>query len=201
MDKPTLNTYPLNPLIAHRWSPRAFADRPIDSAVLCSLLEAARWAPSSFNEQPWRFIVGDSERTLTTHQKIREILVPQNNWAHKAPVLILTVAKLTFSHNGNPNRHAFHDVGLAMGNLTMQAMEHGIYVHQMAGIDTEKAIAVFGIPQGYEPVAGAALGYLGSPDQLTGELKERELAPRSRNPLQDILFAEQWGQGFPVCFS
>ena len=32
-------------------------------------------------------------------------------------LLMLTVAKMTFSRNDRPNRHAWHDVGLAMGNL------------------------------------------------------------------------------------
>jgi len=39
-------------LIQRRWSPRALADKTVDSADLRSFLEAARWAPSNSNEQP-----------------------------------------------------------------------------------------------------------------------------------------------------
>jgi len=45
-----------HPLLRSRWSPRAFADRPVDEAVLLRVFEAARWAPSCFNEQPARFL-------------------------------------------------------------------------------------------------------------------------------------------------
>ena len=38
-----------------------------------------------------------------------------------APVLMISVASLRFTHNGKPNRHGIHDVGLAAANLTVQA--------------------------------------------------------------------------------
>ena len=49
--------HPVHELIAWRWSPYAFSDRPVPDADLRSLFEAARWAASSYNEQPWRYIV------------------------------------------------------------------------------------------------------------------------------------------------
>jgi len=50
----------IEPLLADRWSPRAFAaDRPVEGEKLISCLEAARWAPSCFGDEPWRFIVCD----------------------------------------------------------------------------------------------------------------------------------------------
>ncbi|NUN04110.1 MAG: nitroreductase family protein, partial [Bryobacteraceae bacterium] len=49
--------FPIHELIARRWSPYAFSDRPVSREDLCSLFEAARWAPSSYNEQPWRYII------------------------------------------------------------------------------------------------------------------------------------------------
>jgi nitroreductase len=52
---------PIHDLLAHRWSPRAFSDRPVESGKLLSLFEAARWAPSSANEQPWRFVIATKD--------------------------------------------------------------------------------------------------------------------------------------------
>src|SRR5262245_36287309 len=46
----------IHALLAQRWSPYAFADRPVSEADLCALFEAARWAASSYNEQPWSYI-------------------------------------------------------------------------------------------------------------------------------------------------
>ena len=42
---------PIHPLIAERWSPRAFSDRAVTEEQLEALLQAARWAPSCFNDQ------------------------------------------------------------------------------------------------------------------------------------------------------
>ena len=54
----TANTdYPINELIAKRWSARAFSTRSVEKSKLLSILEAARWAPSSRNEHPWRYII------------------------------------------------------------------------------------------------------------------------------------------------
>ena len=56
--------YPVNPMIAGRWSPYGYADRPVSDDDLRSLFEAARWAPSCFNEQPWRYLVARREKRL-----------------------------------------------------------------------------------------------------------------------------------------
>jgi nitroreductase len=45
-----------------RRSVRAFADRPVDTATLERVLEAATTAPSSTNRQPWRFAVVTSAK-------------------------------------------------------------------------------------------------------------------------------------------
>lgn len=190
--KQAATDYPVHPLIAQRWSPRAFADRPVEPAVLLSLFEAARWAPSGGNGQPWHFIVG--RKGAPTHDKLVSVIKEGNlPWAAQAPVLILTVAKMTTS-SGRPHRHAFHDVGLAVANLTFQALAHDLYVHQMGGFEPEKARSVFALPEGFEPVTVIALGYLGEPEMLDEKNRERELAPRTRRPLAEFVFEETWGQ-------
>jgi nitroreductase len=60
--KPAPADVDIHELFSGRWSPRAFSDRPVDRALLHTVLEAARWAPSSNNLQPWRFIVFDRQR-------------------------------------------------------------------------------------------------------------------------------------------
>ena len=132
-------------LIRQRWSPRAFSDKEIPAAELKTLFEAARWAASSSNEQPWRFLVG--RRGDETYQKIFNALVPFNQtWAKSAPVLVLSVAKKTFTEKGTPNRHALHDTGAATANLFLQATAVGLHTHSMAGFDAEQLRASFAIP-------------------------------------------------------
>jgi nitroreductase len=176
-------------LIRRRWSPRAFADKDISSEDLTKLFEAARWAASSFNEQPWRFFVG--RRGDTTYKKIYDSLVEFNqSWAKTAPVLILSIAKKTFSHNGTPNSHGLYDTGAATATLSLQATELGMHTHSMAGFDHEKARRLFAVPADYDMGAVTAVGYFGDPEQLSGQMKERELAPRERKPLSQFVFAE-----------
>jgi nitroreductase len=198
MEKPAETQHPIHDLIRRRWSPRAFAARPVEPEHLLSLLEAARWAPSSFNEQPWVFLVATHDNP-EEFQRMLSCLVDANVvWAQRAPVLMLSVARRSFEHNSKPNRHAFHDVGLAAANLVTQATVLGLAVHQMAGILPDKAREVFGIPEGYDAVAGIAIGYPGEPDLLPEELRKRELAPRTRKPLESFVFSGRWGGISPL---
>ncbi|MGK7941975.1 MAG: nitroreductase family protein [Crocosphaera sp.] len=196
MEKPAINQYPIHELIKQRWSPVAFNNRPIEPEKIASLLEAARWAASCFNEQPWFFIVATQDNTQE-YEKLFSCLVEANQkWAKDAPLLMLSVAHLSFEHNNKPNRHAFHDLGLAVGNLTLQAQSLGLFLHQMGGFDADKARNLYNIPQDYEPVTAIAIGYPGNVSQLAPDLAERDLSPRTRKPLREFVFRNTWGQSY-----
>ncbi|MUG91230.1 hypothetical protein F7734_01450 [Scytonema sp. UIC 10036] len=96
------------------------------------------------------------------------------------------------------NRHAFHDVGAASTELALQGTALGLYIHQMAGFDVPLARQIYGIPEDYEPVAAIALGYLGDPKTLSERLQQRENSPRTRKPLEQFVFSEQWNQTSPI---
>ncbi len=68
--------YPVNDLLAKRWSPRSFSGEKLKTEDVYSLFEAARWAASSYNEQPWRFIAGINFDE--TWGKIYDTLLPGN---------------------------------------------------------------------------------------------------------------------------
>lgn len=198
MEKPAEAAHPIHDVIARRWSPRAFDERPVEQETLKSLFEAARWAPSSNNEQPWRFIVASKE-TSTDYDRLFACLVEGNRkWAFRAPVLILSVASLLFEDDGKPNRHALHDTGMAAENFVLQATALGLQAHQMAGFDTQKARETCLIPTGFDPVAMIALGYPGDPAVLPDYLREREIKPRERQPIGDFVFSIKWGQTSPL---
>jgi len=192
MKKTADTTHPIHPLLAERWSPRAFQDRPVDRATLGSLLEAARWAPSSFNAQPWRFLVASRHDDPTGFERLRACLVEGNAWARKASVLVLAVARRTFEHNGKENRHAWHDVGLALACLVVQAQALGLATHQMAGFDVETARSSLGVPEGFDPVTMVAIGHRGDADALPEELAARERGKRDRKALGSIAFGATW---------
>lgn len=174
-------------VILQRWSPRAFADKPVADADLRRLFEAARWAASSSNEQPWRFLVG--RRGDEAYRRIYDSLVEFNQkWAASAPVLILSLARKTYARNGDANYHALHDTGAASAYLALEATALGMHAHSMGGFDHAKARKLFGVPEEFDMGAVIAVGHLGDPDQLEGSMKERELAPRERKPLEEIVF-------------
>jgi nitroreductase len=198
LKKTATTSAPIHSLIGERWSPRAFADRPVEQEKLRSLFEAARWAASSYNGQPWYFIVA-TKNDPENYKRVLDCFVEFNQgWAKNAPVLAVSVAKLKFEHNGEPNRHAFHDVGQAAATLAIQAEALGLAVHQMAGILPDKAREIFAIPEGYEAVAGIAIGYPGEAHTLPDQLKERELAPRERKALDSFVFTAKWGKVSPI---
>jgi nitroreductase len=185
--------YPIHFFIAGRRSTRAFAPTFVEPETLASLMEAARWAPSSMNEQPWSFIVA-TKANKSDFDRLLGCLIEFNvQWAQHAPVLLLSVAKLTFE-SGKLNRHAFHDVGQAIANLTFQATVSGLVVHQMAGFDVEKARREFSIPQDYEPVGAAAIGYPGHSEDLPEKLRKKDASPRKRKPLSNFVFEGEWGR-------
>ena len=185
--------HPILPQLTQRRSPRAYTDQPVSAEVLQQLFTAAGSAASCFGEQPWRFIVGSKETSPEAFQQLLGLLAPFNQvWAHNASALVLTVAKTTFSHDGNPNAWARHDVGQASATMAVQAVELGVQIHQMAGFSQEAARAAYQIPADFELVSMITIGYPGNVDALPDALKERELAPRTRKPLGEIMFEGGW---------
>ncbi len=182
----------VHPLITNRRSLRAYdPTKEVSDADLKSLFEAARWAPSAFNEQPWRFIY--ARKGTDAYQKILDAIVPANQvWAINAPVLMIVVVKLNSSHNDHFNRHAMHDLGLAMGNLSLQATSLGLNLHQMGGFIQKQAEESFGIPEGYEAVTVTSIGFTGPTDFLSEILLQRENAPRVRKEWTEIAFENNW---------
>jgi nitroreductase len=198
MEKPDEIQYPIEDLIRKRRSPRAFSSQPVEPEKLRSMFEAARWAASCYNEQPWNFIVA-TKADGEVYERLLGCLVEANAvWASRAPVLMISVAKLNFRHNDKPNRHALHDTGQAAAHLALQAAAFGIQVHQMGGFDLERAREQFSIPEGFEPVAAIAAGYPCDPEELPEDIRARELAPRTRRPSEEFVFGGNWGEPSPL---
>jgi nitroreductase len=198
MDKPAPVDHPIEEILKRRWSPRAFSDRIVERDKLQRMFEAARWAASSFNEQPWSFIVATKEKPDEYAALLSCLTEKNQQWARRAPVLMVSVAKLNFEKNGKPNRHAFHDVGMAVSNLIVQATALGLYVHQMAGFSVETVRETYGVPEGFEPVAAVAVGYPDDPNVLPEQFRQQEVGPRQRKPIDSFIFEAKWGETSPL---
>ena len=169
-------------LIYERFSPRQFLNKDVNEEKVMMLFEAARWAASSYNEQPWFFIYAHNTRHSQTYKKLLSCLNDFNqDWAASAPLLMLTVVKTYFEKDGKTNRHAMHDLGLAMGNLTFQATKLNLKLHHMAGFDAHEARITFNIPEGFEPATMVAIGY--SDENKTG---------RSRKSPEEFISTEKF---------
>ncbi|TRZ45268.1 nitroreductase family protein [Robertkochia solimangrovi] len=191
LDKIIRPDHEIYPLLKQRWSPRMFSERPIPKDEIHQLFEAARWAPSSFNRQPWRFLYANKGEKA--FDRIVSCLSDFNkSWVIHAPLLIITAYKEK-TEEGQENFHALHDLGLSVGNMTIQAQYMGIALHQMAGIDWKKAQKEFDIPQGYHVATAIAAGYYGGDmDTLNEELQEMENSERVRKPQKEFVYHQEW---------
>jgi nitroreductase len=188
---------PILDILAERWSPRAWQDRPVEDEKLVRMFEAARWAASSGNEQSWRFLLSRRHFDESWDDALACLVDGNREWAGAAPVLVLTVAA-TSTGRGKPYKHAWHDLGLAMGNLSAQATADGLHVHQMGGILPDEARERFQVPEDFDVVTAATIGYLGDPDILSERRRKTELEPRTRRPLEETLFTGRWNAKSPI---
>ncbi len=174
-------------IIASRRSLRSYAPTGLSSVQIETLFEAARWAPSSMNEQPWRFLYATKDQPALW-SKIFDSLVDSNKiWAKDAPLLVVSMARNTFTRNDRPNPTAGYDLGSATAFLSLQATALGLNVHQMGGYNRETLRISLNIPPVFDPVVVMAVGFPGIPDNLPENLRERELAPRSRRPRSEFV--------------
>ena len=171
----------LTPLLAFRWSPRAFhPTAALTGDEAASLLEAARWAPSAGNVQPWRFALG--HRDDETWKRILVSLAEADQgWARHAAALVVGAHT-----GGDPERYAY-DLGQSIAHLTVQATALGLYAHQIRGFDRAALAADLDLSPGIRPLVVTAVGRLGDPSALPGELLRRETALRHRRPVHALL--------------
>jgi len=177
-------------MILNRRSTVAFSSKPIEQEKITDLFEAARLAPSSSNIQPWRFIYATQE-DKEQFQVLFDCLAPGNQrWAKNAYMLVLSVAEQSYEYKDvyQSNKYAFHDVGISMGMLMVEAAYLGLVTHPMGGYDPEKARKDLDIPEMFTPVAMIAVGYPGTTDDLPEDLIKREKSERKRKSLDEIVF-------------
>ena len=186
MSKTAITAAPILPVLAERWSPRSFDETYLlTKDEIVSVLEAARWATTSNNSTPARFSV--LVRGTELHSAVAPALASWNAaWGPTASALIVvSVSKV--NQDGSPAVFAQYDAGLQVGNLVIQAQSLGLYTHQMAGLDKAAAAAALDLHEDMEIITVVAIGKLAPADKLEGPLHEREIAPRTRVDLADIV--------------
>jgi len=177
-------------IIQERWSPYSFSSVPVEEFKLKAMMEAAGYSPSCNNEQPWMFVYTTQQNRKVFDNYVGFLSESNKVWAKNAYALIISMARTKFSHNGKQNRYAYHDTGMAVTNLLLQALAMDLYVHQMGGFSIDKVKEYFKLSSDTEPVAIMAVGYLGDGYSLTPELLKRDEKRRPRKSLNEFAFKD-----------
>ena len=88
------------------------------------------------------------------------------------------------------------DLGLAVGQMLVQARALGLHGHPMAGFDAAAAVEAFGIPDDKRPLVLLAVGHLAEEASLPDDIRERDTRERTRLPLTEVAFAGRWGEPY-----
>ncbi len=180
-------------LLKERKSPRGFLDKNVSEEDLEKMFDAARWAPSSYNGQPWRFLYADKVKNPELYETLLGILVEFNQaWAKAAPILMVSMARVKYELSEEDYKHSWHDLGLAMGNMSIMAQSLGISMHIMGGFDPVKARTELNIPDRLEPVTMVAIGYGGMAGNLPLDIFKMEQETRERKDINEIVFNKKF---------
>jgi nitroreductase len=175
-------------VIKERWSPYAFSPAPIEEYKLRAMFQAASHAPSCNNDQPWLFVYTTTDEKDSFNDYLGFMAEGNRVWAKNAYAIVICMARTKFSFNGNPNRFAFYDTGMAVANMLVQAQSMDILAHQMAGFSVQKVKDYFKLTDEIEPVTMMAIGSLGDGLNLPPEILKRDETRRPRKPMHEIVF-------------
>lgn len=186
MQKTAITSAEIAPVLANRWSPRAYdVNHTISQHEILSILEAGRWAPSSNNGQPWRFSI--AVRGTELFDQIVSAFTGFNQaWAPKASAL-LVISALNQKPDGTPLPSALLDVGLAAQNMIIQTEELGLSAHPIGGMLHAEMRKVLDLADNLDPVMAMTIGKRTDASVLEGPAYEREIAPRVRLELDEIV--------------
>ena len=174
-----------------RHSLRSYLNKPIEQDSLERIFEIIRWTPSCANKQPWRVIfVSDKIQ----HVKVTESLAKGNEWASKAPVLVVICAREEDDvvRQDDPVKYYQFDSGMATLSLLLAAVQGGLMGHPMAGYDAVGVKKALDIPDEYHVMCVVSLGYEGSIDLLDERTRKKDESPRVRKDLSEIVAQDRF---------
>jgi nitroreductase len=186
-NKIAITAAPIAPVLAERWSPRSFnKDYLLTQHEALSILEAGRWAPSSNNLQPWRFAYISKSDDLHPALCEKGLTGFNQSWAPNASALIVVAVEMNTA-DGKENTGRKYDAGLAASMMVVQAQELGLHTHHIGGLVREEILELLKLDSNYEILTVIAVGKIAPAEELEGPAFEREVAPRVRLELDEIM--------------
>lgn len=196
----------LSDAVRRRRMVRAFADRPVDPALVDRLVDLARRAPSAGNAQPWAFVVLEGAGTA----RLWDVTLPAERragfrWAGllSAPVVVVPLVEpaaylrrygeddkaatgLGAGLDAWPVPYWWVDGGMAVHALLLGATDAGLGALFYGLFDHEAAaLAALGVPEGWRALGAVALGWP-APDE------PGRSAARPRPPLSSVVHRGGW---------
>ena len=146
--------------IKKRRSVRKFKDRPVDTAVLRRILEAAVWAPSGGNAQTWRFVV------ITDAEMRKKIKMVSPGLLGGPPAVIVIAQDMSLAREKGgkmgPESLTKMDSAMAAQNLMLAAFAEGLGTCVIASFHANAVRKLLGLPESIVP---QLLISVGEPDQ------------------------------------
>ena len=186
-NKIAITAAPIAPVLAERWSPRSFnREYLLTQQEALSILEAGRWAPSANNLQPWRFAFISRNDDLHAELCEKGLTGFNQAWAPDASALIVLAVQKALP-DGKEITGRKYDAGLAASLMVVQAQELGLHTHHIGGIVKEEIESLLKLDDNHEVLVVIAVGKVAPAEQLEGPAYEREIAPRVRLSLDEIM--------------
>jgi nitroreductase len=186
-NKIAITAAPIAPVLAERWSPRSFnREYLLTQQEALSILEAGRWAPSANNLQPWRFAFISRNDDLHAELCEKGLTGFNQAWAPDASALIVLAVQKALP-DGKEITGRKYDAGLAASLMVVQAQELGLHTHHIGGIVREEIESLLKLDDNHEVLVVIAVGKVAPAEQLEGPAYEREIAPRVRLSLDEIM--------------
>jgi nitroreductase len=169
-------------LISMRQSDRKYSSRPVEKEKLERITEAARLSPSACNGQPWRFIVVNDPMVLESvaDAAINKVL-RINTFIHQVPAMIVIVRESAnfnskFGSTVKAKDFSLIDIGIAAGNICLQAEAEGLGSCIIGWFDEPKVRKILGIPRSKRIELIITLGY-----------SEAEQRQKRRKPQEEVI--------------
>ena len=186
-NKIAITAAPIAPVLAERWSPRSFnREYLLTQQEALSILEAGRWAPSANNLQPWRFAFISRDDEMHAELCEKGLTGFNQAWAPDASALIVMAVQKALP-DGKEITGRKYDAGLAASLMVVQAQELGLHTHHIGGIVREEIESLLKLDDNHEVLVVIAVGKVAPAEQLEGPAYEREIAPRVRLSLDEIM--------------
>jgi nitroreductase len=186
-NKIAITAAPIAPVLAERWSPRSFnREYLLTQQEALSILEAGRWAPSANNLQPWRFAFISRDNEMHAELCEKGLTGFNQAWAPDASALIVLAVQKTLP-DGKEITGRKYDAGLAASLMVVQAQDLGLHTHHIGGIVREEIESLLKLDDNHEVLVVIAVGKVAPAEQLEGPAYEREIAPRVRLSLDEIM--------------